>query len=156
MSTCSGLTNPHSEVSRGRTRTRRFSGQSDSGLPPSGFGMRQRQGSISSLISNKSGNELIQGLEEYRIRNREDLSREQIEAQVMKIWYNISLYTGVVVIRSCTKPPGDLITTHFRGPLVSTLGTNNAYDNFLCQFCGRFPIEIFLMLLSNIAIKIRF
>ena len=85
MSTCSGLTNPHSEVSRGRTRTRRFSGQSDSGLPPSGFGMRQRQGSISSLISNKSGNELIQGLEEYRIRNREDLSREQIEAQVMKI-----------------------------------------------------------------------
>ena len=73
------------EVTRGQTRTRRFSGQSDSGLPPSGFGMRQRQGSISSLISNKSGNELIQGLEEYRIRNREDLSREQIEAQVMKI-----------------------------------------------------------------------
>ena len=41
-----------------------------------------RHDSVTSLLSNKSGHELVQGLEEYRQRNQEELARERLEAQV--------------------------------------------------------------------------
>ena len=81
MSTCSSVTTDYRD--RGRTRDRRNSGTSDYGLPPSGYGMRQRQGSVSSLLSQKSGAEFVQGLEDYRIQNRHDLARDQLETQVI-------------------------------------------------------------------------
>ena len=82
---------------RGRSRHRSESERSigdysDYGLPPSGYGqgkdhlqpsgLRQRQGSVSSLLSNKSGTDLVHGLEQFRVRNQEELARERLEAQV--------------------------------------------------------------------------
>ena len=83
--------------SRHRSETSSIGDYTDYGLPPSGYsqktsdhgmgllqhGMRQRQGSVSSLLSNKSGTDLVQGLEQFRVRNQEELARERLEAQVI-------------------------------------------------------------------------
>jgi len=37
---------------------------------------------VTSLLSNKSGQELVHGLEEFRARNQEELAKERLEAQV--------------------------------------------------------------------------
>ena len=65
---------------RHRSETGSLGGYSDYGLPPTG--LRMRHDSVTSLLSNKSGQELVNGLEEYRARNQEELARERLEAQV--------------------------------------------------------------------------
>ena len=86
MSTASSIIEPNR--SRGRTRHRSetgsIGGYSDYGLPPthSQLSQRHRQGSVTSLLSNKSGQELVHGLEEFRARNQEELAKERLEAQV--------------------------------------------------------------------------
>lgn len=85
MSTASSIIEPNR--SRGRTRHRSetgsIGGYSDYGLPPthSQLSQRHRQGSVTSLLSNKSGQELVYGLEEFRARNQEELAKERLEAQ---------------------------------------------------------------------------
>ena len=93
MSTASSIIEP--SRSRGRTRHRSetgsIGGYSDygcsvgGGLPPthSQLSQRHRQGSVTSLLSNKSGQELVHGLEEFRARNQEELAKERLEAQVI-------------------------------------------------------------------------
>ena len=86
MSTCSGFGYGGGE--RGRSRHRRNSDAASemAFLPPSGYGMglghRQRQGSVSSLLSHRSGKDLIYGLEEFEAQNRIDLDHERAEAAV--------------------------------------------------------------------------
>ena len=75
-------------MDRGRSRYRRNSDAASemASLPPSGYGMglghRQRQGSVSSLLSNRSGKDLIFGLEEFEAQNKIDLDHERAEAAV--------------------------------------------------------------------------
>ena len=87
MSSCSGF-GGYGGGERGRSRYRRNSDAASemASLPPSGYGMglshRQRQGSVSSLLSNRSGKDLIFGLEEFEAQNKIDLDHERAEAAV--------------------------------------------------------------------------
>ncbi|CBY24037.1 unnamed protein product, partial [Oikopleura dioica] len=87
MSSCSGYgAYSGGTMDRGRSRYRRNSDAASemASLPPSGYGMglghRQRQGSVSSLLSNRSGKDLIFGLEEFEAQNKIDLDHERAEA----------------------------------------------------------------------------
>jgi hypothetical protein len=89
MSSCSGYgAYAGGTLDRGRSRYRRNSDAATemASLPPSGYGMglghRQRQGSVSSLLSNRSGKDLIFGLEEFEAQNKIDLDHERAEAAV--------------------------------------------------------------------------
>ena len=81
MSSVSSVTDGYYQRGRQRHRSETGSLYSDYGLPPTG--LRVRHDSVTSLLSNKSGHELVQGLEEYRARNQEELARERLEAQVI-------------------------------------------------------------------------